>query len=66
MEKENDYTFWIDTPDGQEIQWRRLTKRQAEAMHKLTEDGIVWAGVRAFGWAKQSEKGAWYEKQARA
>jgi hypothetical protein len=62
MSTEKNYTFWITTPDGQEIQWRGLTQKQAESMNKLTEDAVVWSGVRGFGWSEMNKKSIWSER----
>lgn len=31
------YRFYIETPDGQEVEWRGLTKKQARDMYAYTD-----------------------------
>lgn len=53
---ERNYSFFIEVNDN-EVWWRRLTKAEAERMHKLTEqrhDHINGAEIKRFGWHKEN------------
>ena len=43
------YTFFLETATGERIEWRGLTLRQAQNMHRAT-DARIPDNVRRFGW----------------
>lgn len=43
------YRFWLETIDGQLIEWRRLTRAQAKGMHHVTQT-YTPDNVKRFGW----------------
>jgi hypothetical protein len=43
------YRFYIETEDGQTIEWRGLTDRMAKAMYTQT-DNHTPSNVKAYGW----------------
>ena len=51
---ETNYTFWIETNTGEETYWDRLTKRQAEAMFKTTNDNAP-PNLKRWGWGESKD-----------
>lgn len=45
------YVFWLETNDGERIEWRRLSKSRAEAMYSAT-DRWMPENVKRYGWEK--------------
>jgi hypothetical protein len=43
------YRFYIETPDGEEIEWRGLSRKQARDMYAYTSAHQP-SNVIAFGW----------------
>lgn len=43
------YRFYIETPDGVEIEWRGLSRKQARDMHAYTDAHQPSNAVR-YGW----------------
>lgn len=46
------YTFHMTTLDGELVEWRNLSLRQAQSMHKWTEDNLP-PNVKSYGWEVQ-------------
>jgi hypothetical protein len=44
------YRFFVQLRNGELLEWRNLTERQAKAMQALADDHIGWTNVNAFGW----------------
>lgn len=47
------YRFYIETPDGEEIEWRGLTRKQARDMYAYTDAHQPSNAVR-YGWEEQT------------
>lgn len=43
------YLFWVETIEGERIEWRGLSARQAKSMYASTEKRVP-DSVRSFGW----------------
>jgi hypothetical protein len=51
-EMKEQYIFWIQTTDGNIIEWRNLTEAQAIRLNNLTNKHVSWLNVNSFGWGK--------------
>ncbi len=43
------YVFWIELHEGQRVEWRGLTERQAKTMYARTENRLPY-NVQRYGW----------------
>jgi hypothetical protein len=57
MGSDNKFNFYIETEDGVRVEWRNLTRRQAQSMHAWTENNSVGvsASLKRYGWEMNDE-----------
>ena len=51
---ERRYKFWLETDEGQRVEWRSLSERQARDMYNRTRASHP-DNVRLFGWGVRSD-----------